>query len=294
MTASWRVWWQAVRPRTFGASLAPVLLGWGLARWAGHLDPLPALAALSGALLLQVGANLANDYADGISGVDSAARVGPVRAVQSGLLPAERVRAAAIAAFAGATAAGIVLTACGGWPVAALGLGALALAVGYTSGPWPLSHLGLGEAAAFICCGPVAVAGTMLGQHAGVPGAALALSCGTGLLAAAIMGVNNLRDRHTDVVAGKRTLAVRFGERPARAAWFVAVAAAFALPAALVGAGLVPLRACLALAALPLAVAPARLVARADGPALNAALAGTGRLMLAYGVLLAVGLGWPG
>ena len=157
-----------------------------------------------------------------------------------------------------------------------------------------MAYLGLGEVAAFAFFGPVAVVGTAYVQSHALSGLAVTLAMGPGLLSAAILGVNNLRDRVTDARVNKRTLAVRFGASAARTLYFAEVAGAFLLPVGLVLAGLLRPGALLSLAALPLVIGPARAVLGAEGPALNAALAGTARLLLVYGALLALGLVWLG
>jgi 1,4-dihydroxy-2-naphthoate octaprenyltransferase len=288
-------WWLALRPRTLPAALAPIAAGTGAAAAEGRARPGLALACLATALLLQIAANLANDLYDHERGTDTGERLGPPRAAALGLLSPGALRAGLALALAAASACGLVLVATGGWPIALAGAAALAAAWAYTGGPWPLAYHGLGDAAVFAFFGGVGVAGAHFVQ-AGAPSAlALAAALPVGLLATAILAVNNLRDRAGDARAGKRTLAVRWGEAASRRYVVALLAGAFAAlpPAALVGpAG--------AWALLPLATAPAAWrLARAvgdglDGAALNGALAAAARLTAAFGALLGAGLALGG
>ena len=287
----WRAWWLAARPRTLPVSAAPVLVGTALALADGRARALPAAAALAGALLLQIGANFANDLFDFEKGADTDARLGPARAVQQGLLTPEQMRAGTAAAFGGAFAVGIYLAAVGGWPVVAIGLLSIAAGVAYTGGPYPLGYHGLGDVTVFLFFGVVAVCGTYYVQALTLEPAALAASFPVGALAAAILVVNNVRDIETDAAAGKRTLAVRLGRRASRAQYAALLLLPYALPPAahlLLGAG--P-GIYLPILTLPAALRLIRTVAtREDGLSLNEALAGSAQLELGYSVLLA--LGW--
>lgn len=283
-----RAWWLAARPRTLPVAAAPVVVGTALAAADGALRAAPALAALGGALLLQVGANLANDAFDHARGADGPDRLGPPRAAALGWLAPRRLLAGAGAAFAAATLLGAYLAAVGGWPVVVLGALAVAAAVTYV-GPGAYGYHGWGDAAVFVFFGPVAVGGTYWVQAAALPppvwAAALPLAC----WATAVLAVNNVRDREGDRRAGKRTLAVRFGPRGGRVEYVALVAAAYAalpLLAALRAAPAVLLPAC----TLPWAVGLCARVWRSEGSALNPALAATARLELAFAALLAGGL----
>jgi len=283
-------WTAAVRPRTLAAAVAPVAVGTAVAARTGQARPGVAIAALAGALLLQIGTNLVNDWGDFRRGADGPDRLGPQRAVQSGWLAPGEVLAGAALAFAIATAIGIWLVVRGGWPIAGIGLGSLVAAVAYTAGPFPLAYHGLGEAFVFLFFGPLAVCGTELVQAGHVSALALCASLPVGSLAAAILLVNNVRDVDGDRRAGKRTLVVRFGRRAGRALYASAVSGAFLGVAALATLLSAP-GALLSWLALPLAAAPLRVVLRQmDGPALNGALAATARLHLVFGLLLAAGL----
>ncbi|MBU6427568.1 MAG: 1,4-dihydroxy-2-naphthoate polyprenyltransferase, partial [Cyanobacteria bacterium REEB65] len=230
---TWKIWLQGIRPRTLVAGCAPVILGAAVAWHSGSFRPAAAWLALLGAICLQTGANLANDAADGMAGIDGSERVGPRRLVQSGLASAKQVGRATAFAFGLAAVAGLGLITLAGWPILVIGLAAILAAIAYSAGPAPLSRLGLGEVVAFLFFGPVAVLGTYgatTGHWSGLP---LGWVMPPGLLAAALMLANNARDRQTDAAAGKRTLAVRLGEGPARLLYVLAVVGALAVPTAI-------------------------------------------------------------
>lgn len=286
-----RVWLDAARPRTLGAAVGPVLLGAAFAVDAGGAHFPSLLAALACALLLQVAANFANDYYDFLKGADTAARVGPVRATASGLVTPAQMRRALALTLAAAFLLGLYLVWRGGWPILVIGLLSMLFAVLYTGGPYPLGYLGLGEVFVFLFFGPVAVAGTAYVQTLSFDPLAAVAGIGPGLFSVAILTVNNLRDRDEDSRTGKRTLAVRFGARFARAEY------ALSLLVALLG---VPALLCAlpgghggTFAALPVLVPAAfavRTVSRESGPSLNRMLGGTGKLLLLYSLLF--GAGW--
>lgn len=284
-------WLEAIRPRTLHAGIAPVLVGGALAASHGAFAILPFLAALTGALLLQVGTNLANDYSDFVRGADAPDRVGFVRASQSGRIMPVRVRAAAAGVFGLAVVVGAYLVHVGGWPILVIGVAAIAAGVAYTGGPWPYGYHGLGDAFVLLFFGPVAVAGTYWVQVLDFRFDLLLAGLGVGAFVTAILVVNNLRDLRTDARAGKRTLAVLLGERGTRWEYGVLIlTAAVVPPAGVVLAGWSP-GALLAVAALLLAIRPFRTVRGYRDPReLNAALERTAKASGAYGVLLAVGL----
>ena len=277
-----RAWIAAIRPATLTAAVGPVAVGTALA----HADGLPrwpaALAALAGAVLIQVGTNLVNDLADFRRGADDVDRLGPPRAVQQGWLTERAVAWGAAAAFVGAAVFGGYLVWLGGWPIAALGLASVGAGVAYTAGPWPLGYHGLGDLFVLAFFGVAAVCGTYYVQAGAVRGAALAAGLAVGALATAILVVNNLRDRHTDARVGKRTLAVRFGGRFARLEYGVLRGAAYGISAA--AGWLAPLL------TLPWAVIQILAVGRADGAALNPHLLRTAQLGLLFCGLLALGV----
>jgi 1,4-dihydroxy-2-naphthoate octaprenyltransferase len=287
-------WWLAIRPRTLPAAVGPVLVGLGVAIGAGVFLPLPALAALAVALLLQVASNLANDLFDFRSGVDSADRVGPPRAAALGLLSQRELAAGIAVVVALAGLVGLYLVSVGGWPILVLGALAIVSAVAYTGGPWPYGYRGLGEVFVFVFFGPVAVAGTTWLQTLTLEPLALVACVPVGALITAILVVNNLRDIVQDRRAGKLTLAVRLGERGAVAEYGLLLAGAYLTPILLLlsGAGMALL---LPLLSAPLALPLLRVVrAGGDPRRLNAVLAGTARLSLVFAALLALGLALPG
>jgi 1,4-dihydroxy-2-naphthoate octaprenyltransferase len=284
-----QIWWMAARPRTLPTSVAPVLVGTALAAKTGHFAPGPAVAALVGALLLQITSNFANDYFDWKQGADTEERQGPTRVTASGLVTPAQIKAATGIAIALSLAVGAYLIAVGGWPIAALGLASVAAAVAYTGGP-KLGYLGLGELMVFVFFGLAATAGTYYVQALAVSPTAWWLSVPMGAWASAVLVVNNVRDAATDATCGKRTLAVRFGVGFARALYVALVAAGFVVPAALAATHQIGWGGLLPLLAIPLAVPLVRSVYGDVGPALNRTLGGTARLLLVGAALLGVGV----
>ena len=222
-----RVWVLAARLPTLTAAVAPVAVGTGVAIGDDVAALGPALAALLGALAIQVGANLANDVSDFRRGADSETRIGPPRVTQLGLLSERQVVAGMWTAFAAATLAGLYLVAVAGWPVVAVGLASIAAALAYTGGPWPFGYRGLGEVFTFVFFGLVAVAGTYYVQAEELTAGVLAATVPVGLTVTAILMVNNIRDIETDAAAGKRTLAVMIGRPRARWLFVATVASAY-------------------------------------------------------------------
>ncbi|MEX2446098.1 MAG: 1,4-dihydroxy-2-naphthoate polyprenyltransferase, partial [Dehalococcoidia bacterium] len=218
---------------TLTAAVVPVAVGTGVALRDGYREPWAALAALVGALALQIGANYANDLSDFRRGADNAQRLGPPRATQLGLLTQRQVTAAIFTSFATATLAGLYLVYLAGWPIIAIGLASMVAAVTYTGGPWPFGYRGLGEVFVFIFFGVVAVAGTYYVQAGDVAGHVIAASIPVALTVTAILVVNNVRDIDTDRLAGKYTLAVYLGRRLARTEFVVVVVGAYLAVAAL-------------------------------------------------------------
>jgi len=282
-----RKWLAGTRPRTLPAAVVPVLIGSGVALGYARFSWWRAGLALVVALALQVGVNFANDYSDGIRGSDEQ-RVGPVRLVAAGLAPPRQVLAAAFGCFFLAGAAGLALAAVTSWWLVAVGAGCIAAAWFYTGGPKPYGYSGLGEVFVFLCFGVVAVAGTAYVQMNALSWLGLAASVPAGLLACALLMVNNLRDIGTDTVAGKRTLAVMLGDARSRRGYVLTLLVPFGIAALL--AFFRPFTLLTALA-LPLARLPIRSVrAGASGPALIRALGQTGRLQLAFGIAFTIGL----
>jgi 1,4-dihydroxy-2-naphthoate octaprenyltransferase len=281
----------AARPRTLPAAVAPVLVGTALAATLGTFKPLTFVAALVGALFIQVGTNLSNDYSDARRGADTEDRLGPVRVTAGGLVPPRQVLRATYIAFAAAVLAGAYLIATAGWELLAVGAASILAGVLYTGGPRPYGYEGLGEVFVFLFFGVVAVAGSYFAQTEELAWEALVLAVPVGLLASAILVVNNVRDLETDRRAGKRTLAVRLGRDRARGLFAAMLAGAFIASPLPWPLGSLSPWLLLSWLALPLAVPLVRVVrTRTDGPSLNGALAGTGRLQLVFCVLLAAGL----
>lgn len=268
-------------------------MGGGLAWDRGGFAAAPFLAALAGALLLQIGTNYANDYSDFVRGADTPARLGAPRVTQTGLLAPAAVRRGAIVAFGLALLVGVYLVARGGWPIVWIGLASLTAAVCYTGGPWPFGYHGLGDLFVLAFFGPIAVAGTVYVQTLAWSAGAMLAGLGVGSLITAILVVNNLRDRVTDAAVGKRTLAVILGEHGSKVEYTALWIAAFVVVPAGAWAGGWPAGALLALlAALP-GQRPLREVWAYGHPReLNAALPATARTAGLYGVLFAIGCLW--
>lgn len=284
-------WLMAMRPRTLPVSIGPVLVGTSVAYVEGSLWVGPAIAAGVGALLLQIGSNFANDVFDFEKGADTEDRIGPPRATQLGLLAPATLKRGMFAVFALSMLVGVYLSWVAGPVIIVVGVASIAAAIAYTGGPWPLGYHGLGDVAVFLFFGLVAVVGTTFVQTASLPALAWLCALPVGGLATAILVVNNLRDIETDLVAGKRTLAVRLGRGGARAEWALLVASAYLVPVVLwLGWGATPW------VLLPWVSAPRALRlfgvirSKEDGPSLNEALAGTAQLGFLFSVLFALGL----
>ena len=290
MSSTLSNWIAATRPKTLSAAITPVAMGCAIAHSGGGLRLQSAIAALLGALGLQIACNFANDYFDGVQGADTAERLGPRRAVASGLIsPRAMWRATWLVLAVVVLPACLVLISTGGWVFAPLGAVSAVLVFGYSGGPYALSRTGLGEPFAFLFFGPIAVAATVAAQTGEWTAIAALAGCAPGLLATALIGVNNLRDEPTDRSAGRRTLAVRFGPAPMRALYGAALAG---VAAATIAAALMHERrwSLLALAAPALLLPSAWRIARgAVGRSLNRELALTGFALLLYGALFTAG-----
>ena len=283
----------AARPRTLPAAIAPVLIGTAAA--VERVGEMPRIggfvAALVGSIFIQIGTNLANDYSDARRSADTVDRLGPVRVTAAGLVAPRRVLVATWLAFAIAVAAGIYLTVLAGPVILAIGAVSIAAGVLYTGGPRPYGYEGLGELFVFLFFGLVAVNGSYYVQIEELDWLPAGLSVAAGLLAAAILVVNNIRDIDTDRRVGKRTLAVRLGRARTRRLYARMIAGAFAILLITIVANGGPWWAGLGLLAIPLAGRPIRAVlTRTDGPALNGALAGTGALLGAFSLAVSAGL----
>jgi 1,4-dihydroxy-2-naphthoate octaprenyltransferase len=281
----------AARLRTLPAAVAPVLVGTSLALGDDHFHPLAFVAALLGAILIQVGTNLSNDYSDARRGADTEDRLGPVRVTAGGLVPPSQVLLATYVTFGLAVACGAYLVAVAGPELIAVGAASILAGVLYTGGPKPYGYEGLGELFVFLFFGIVAVAGSYFVQVQSLPWEAFVCAVPVGLLASAILVVNNVRDLETDRRAGKRTLAVRLGRERTRGLYAAMLALAFLtaplpwLLGSMNGWLLAPWL------AAPLALKLVGVVrTRIDGPALNGALARTGALQLVFCVLYSAGI----
>ncbi len=288
--SAWQIWLLAARPKTLPAAASGVIMGTALAWRDGHFRLGPALAALGVALLLQIGSNLANDVFDFERGADTTDRQGPMRVTQARLLTPTQVKIGMGAVFAVAALLGLYLASVSSWNVIWLGVAAILSAIAYTGGPFPLGYYGLGDLFVFVFFGLAAVAGTYYVQAASVSATAWWMSVPIGLIVTAILVVNNLRDIATDRAAGKKTTAVRLGERGARVEYVLCLAVAYLVLPVLIWRGLLPLWALLAWGSLRVAWSTLQVVLRQEGRALNAALAGTGQIALTYSLLFFAGL----
>ncbi|MEF8799768.1 MAG: 1,4-dihydroxy-2-naphthoate polyprenyltransferase [Halolamina sp.] len=299
-----KVWLMAARPQTLPAAVAPVAVGTGLAVHEGMFTPLPALAALLGAVLIQIGTNFANDYYDAVQGADTPDREGFTRVTAGGLVEPASVKRAMWLTFAAAILIGTSLVAVGGVPILVIGLLSVASGIAYTGGPYPLGYHGLGDLFVFVFFGVIAVTGTFYVQAAAtlasgfplgvpsgtVPMAALLASLPVAGLSTAILVVNNVRDREEDRRTGKRTLAVRFGYTASRIEYLALLALAYVVPALLLWRGF-DLVVLLPLLSLPLAARVSQTVlTETGGDALNPALERTGKLLALYSALFTAGL----
>ena len=281
----------ATRPRTLPAAVAPVLVGTAMAIADEQFALVPAVAAMTVALLLQIGVNLANDYFDYLKGIDTQDRLGPPRVTQSGLIATRQVRTGIIVAIVLSTVPGLYLASVGGWPVILIGLFCFAAALAYSGGPFPLASHGLGDLFVFIFFGLVAVCGSYYVQALRLTPMVWLLGAIQGLLITAILVVNNLRDIQTDRRSGKRTLAVIIGKRGSRIEYLLLLATAYAIPIILWLSGICSVWVVLPVLSLPLAIYLMRLIWKsAGGPVLNEALANTAKLVLVYSLLLSIGL----
>jgi len=287
--SSLRIWVMAARVRTLPAAIAPVLVGTSLAIHDDHFDGIAFACALLGALFIQVGTNLSNDYSDARRGADTEDRLGPVRVTAGGLVPPQQVLVATYVSFGLAVLCGIYLIAVAGPVLLLIGAASILAGVLYTGGPRPYGYEGLGELFVFLFFGIVAVTGSYYVQIQHLPWQAFALAVPVGLVASAILVVNNVRDLETDRRAGKRTLAVRLGRARTRDMYGLMLSVAYGA-LAVIALGLTAW-VLLPLLTVPLAFRLDRTVrTRTDGPSLNGALAGTGMLQLVFCLLLSAGV----
>jgi 1,4-dihydroxy-2-naphthoate octaprenyltransferase len=286
-------WVLACRPQTLAVGLAPVLVGAAVAHAAGEARFFPILAALFGAIFIQIGTNLANDVFDYEKGADTEARLGPTRATQSGLLTPAQVRRGMFACFAMAMIFGLYLAKVEGWPMIVIGLLSIASGIAYTGGPWPLGYNGLGDIFVFVFFGPVAVCGTAYVAHGNfscVSTLAALASIPVGALATAVLVVNNVRDRETDILAGKKTLVARFGRAFGLFEYGFLLGVSYVVPAFIVGRKLTSAWALLPFVTLLMANTLYNAVSEEEGSELNPRLGQTARLLLIFSVLFAIGI----
>jgi 1,4-dihydroxy-2-naphthoate polyprenyltransferase len=284
-------WVLAARPATLPAAIAPVLVGSALAAVDDVFRVDAFFVILIAALAIQVGVNYANDLADARRGADTDTRIGPRRAVASGLIAPERMRLGVLAAFGLAAMAGLYLIWLAGWVIAVIGVTSIVAALAYTGGPFPYGYYGLGELFVFVFFGLAATVGTRYVYDRSAPAGAWWAGVAMGLLASAILVANNVRDESTDRSAGKRTLAVLLGGRASRLLYVAMVTGAFASIAVAVVAGALPAWALLSLVAIPRAGLLCRaMLTGTSGPELIGVLKGTAMLQLVFAVLLAAGI----
>jgi 1,4-dihydroxy-2-naphthoate polyprenyltransferase len=283
-------WILAARPRTLPAAIAPVVVGTALAIRDGRFDPLAALACLLAALLLQIGANFANDLGDFQRGTDEKERVGPLRVTTAGLLSPRQVQIGMLVVFSLAGLCGLYLAWLGGWPILAAGVLSVLAAAAYTYGPVPFGYYGLGDVATFVFFGLVAVVGTYWVQAHQAPPVVWIAAIPMGALVTAILVVNNLRDADTDARAGKKTLAVLLGRSSARIEYTLLLLFAYAVPFFLWLAQGFHWSVLAPMLTLPLATKPLRDVWQVLGPPLNRTLAATAQLAVWYALAFALGI----
>jgi len=283
------IWIEAARPKTLWAAVAPVLIGTALAYDEGGFAPLPALAALVGAVLIQIGTNFANDYYDFTKGADEGERLGPTRATQAGLVAPEAMRRATIIALALAIGVGVYLVYVGGWPIVAIGLLSVFFGVIYTAGPFALGYKGLADFFVLVFFGPVAVGGTFYVQTLTITREVPVMGLAPGLLSVALLTINNLRDIDNDRQSGKRTLAVRCGERFARGEYVACLVLACLIPSVMHWySGNHPYIQFLPLLLVGSIPALKVLFSYTDGRQLNQVLAVTGRLLILHALLFSM------
>lgn len=289
--SSYKIWFLACRPKTLPAAIAPVILGSAMALGDGGFHWPSAVLCFLGALIIQIGTNLANDYYDFKKGTDTSERTGPVRVTQAGLIAPKTVQIAAIFSFGIALVIAFELSIRGGWPLLAIGIAAIISGFLYTAGPKPLGYNGLGELFVFIFFGPVAVAGTYYIQMREINPAVVLAGIAPGLLSAAILVVNNLRDIETDRKANKKTLAVRFGQTFTQMQYilFISIAALMPIVIYMVIHERIHILWSSIILLLFGTFSIHSVCTKNDGSALNHVLANTGLLLLTYSLLFSFG-----
>ena len=285
-----KIWWMAFRPKTLMAAIAPVMIGTAMAYGDGIQHFPSALLCLLGALTIQIGTNLANDYFDFIKGADTKDRIGPTRVTQAGLVKPETVRLSFIIAFTLSALICVLLVMRAGWPIALIGIVSIISGIFYTAGPKPLGYIGLGDIFVLIFFGPVAVAGTYYVQSYEMNMAVILAGISPGLISTAILVVNNLRDRDSDSQTGKRTLVVRFGQSFAHTEYLTALITASLMPVLIYGFMEDHLPILASSITMFFAIPSIKTVlTQSDGDSLNKALAYTGKLLLIYSIMFSIG-----
>lgn len=292
-----RIWSAALRPVSFTASVIPVLVGTAIAA-EDEFRPLLFVLALLGSIAIHAGTNLVNDYFDHVKGTDTAESLGPSGVIQRGVLSARAVLAGGVLAFAIGAAIGLIITAMTGWPVLALGIASVLAGYFYTASPFSLAYRGLGEVVVFIFMGPVIVMGAYYVQIESWAWAPFFASLPIGLLVAAILQANNVRDIESDRRNNKWTLAALAGRPMADYEYIALTLGGYAVVAAMTIAGSAPWPVLITLLSLPIAVRVVRMEAQSTSPrALNLVLAQTAGLHMIFGALLALGFAvavWTG
>ncbi len=284
-------WVLAARPATLSATIGPVLIGTASAWRDGVFAWLPFVVVVIAALAIQVGVNYANDLADAQRGADDENRIGPLRTVSSGLISESEMKRGVAVAFGIASLGGIYLIWYAGWPIALIGIASIIAALGYTNGPVPYGYFGLGEVFVFVFFGLVATVGTRYVFSPSAPSAAWTGGVVMGLLAAAILEANNIRDIDTDRTSGKKTLAVLLGRGRARKLYAATMVAAFVVIAVGALSSLLPVVSIIALVVAPLSIPLITTVFQeTQGPPLIGVLKGTAQIQLFVGLLLALGI----
>jgi len=287
---SLKTWIMAFRPKTLSASIAPVFIGTAMAFGDGIQHFPTAIICLFAALAIQIGTNIANDYYDFKKGADTTERIGPARVTQTGLIQPVVVKRAFIMAFSIAALLSIWLIARGGWPIAVIGICAIASGIFYTAGPRPLGYMGLGDLFVLIFFGPVAVAGTYYVQSLEINMAVIFAGFAPGFISVAILTINNLRDIESDQKVGKHTLAVRFGRSFAISEYLFSIIAASVIPVFVYWMieDRIAILSCSILIFIAIPIIKT-ICEKSDGPSLNAALAQTGKLLMIYSIIFSIG-----
>jgi len=285
-----KIWLLAIRPKTLWAAIAPVIIGTAMAIESGNFDLLAFAAALFGGTMIQIGTNLANDYFDFKKGADTQREFGPTRVTQAGLVSQTEIKRAMVIAFGLAFLAGIYLVYRGGWPIVAIGILSITFGVLYTATKFALGYTGLADFFVLMFFGPVATGGTYYVQTLEINAPVILAGLAPGLFSVAILTVNNLRDIETDKIAGKKTLAVRFGPIFAKAEYIACVMTASLVPPMLWLMTNQHYLASIAAAVILFAPWPIRKVlSNKDGTELNSVLAQTAQLLLLYSILFSIG-----